>query len=1118
MKKYLIVLLATPLVHILFYISSALSQEPEWINYTYGNRVFSIEAEGKYIWVGTSGGLVKIDQMSNSTNFYNKGNSGLPDNNISSIAIDETGNKWIGTFEYGLAHFDGVDWMVYNTFNSNLPDNYIETIATEESGITWIGSYNGFLTRIDENNWIVYDHSNSDLPGHRITSIAIDNSGIKWIGTLGGGLVNFDGDNWTVYNTENSDLPHNEIWSIAIDGSGNKWIGTAWGGLSLFDGTDWTVYNASNSGLPTNRIRSIAIDGSGIKWIGTMNGLVEFDGMKWITYNTNNSDLPHNYITSVTIDGIGNTWIGTIVGREDGALTSFNGTKWVVYNTSNSGLPSNMIESIAIDGRGIKWIGTWEGLVKFDGTDWNNYNTSNSGLPDNSIRPIAIDGRGIKWIGTVADGLVSFDGTNWTVYNTSNSDLPSNRVRSIAIDRDGTKWIGTYLNGIASFDGTDWTVYRGSTSGLPSSWIMSITIDGDGAKWIGTSGGMVKFDGENWTVYNESNSALPSNMVRSIAIDDSGIKWIGTSPRWDGVDYVGGGLVKFDGTNWTVYNTSNSGIPDNFIRSIAIDGRGIKWIGTLDSGLVRFDGTDWKIYNTLNSSLPSNDVYSIVIDSNENKWIGTWYGGLTVYNEGGIIPVEIRDASSIHPLGALDNYLIDTPFWIEVEIGIPEPVSDLYGISFKLQSETDLSMYVDESAEAGDFLGNSLLFFSQKINDYTVDIGATKTEGVGVSGNGIVARAQFTTPIEISGELDLTFSLLDVTGVDSNGNTIPFDPSTLTINKVIVWPGDTNNDGKVDASDLLPIGLYYGQSRGVNNSGIQWQGYIRSPWQADGNTPRRVFADANGDGVINAHDVLAIGFNYGKSYTTSEPALYVGKTLEKINGTLDLSIILSDNSEPEIHIGMNSFSSVHGISFKIKFDGLSDLPESYIIDLSDGVFGEDVLQFSKLVQEGGFIDIGLSQKADEGFSGEGELMRVVLHHEYPEGSDIHISLEDIRAIDDKGNPLTITSESVVSIKDNERIIPAEYTISQNYPNPFNPVTTIEYGLPSESNVVLVIYDMLGREVTRLVDESQTAGMHRVNWDSSERSVSSGIYIYRIAATSIEDGSTFVKSRRMVLMK
>jgi ligand-binding sensor domain-containing protein len=83
--------------------------------------------------------------------------------------------------------------------------------------------------------------------------------------------------------------------------------------------------------------------------------------------------------------------------------------------------------------------------------------------------------------------------------------------------------------------------------------------------------GLAKFDGTNWTVYNTSSSGLPYNNVNAIVVDEQGNKWIGTSI---------GGLAKFDGVNWTVYNTSNSGLPSNFVYTIAIDGQGNKWIGT----------------------------------------------------------------------------------------------------------------------------------------------------------------------------------------------------------------------------------------------------------------------------------------------------------------------------------------------------------------------------------------------------------------------------------------------------------------------------------------------------------------------------------------------------------
>ena len=105
--------------------STVLSQNPEWINYTNGHEVNSVVIDGDNIWAGTNGGLVKLNKTTGEITFYNKANSGLPDNDVRSLAIDGSGNKWIGTYDGGLAKFDGKNWTVYNTSNSGLPDNII---------------------------------------------------------------------------------------------------------------------------------------------------------------------------------------------------------------------------------------------------------------------------------------------------------------------------------------------------------------------------------------------------------------------------------------------------------------------------------------------------------------------------------------------------------------------------------------------------------------------------------------------------------------------------------------------------------------------------------------------------------------------------------------------------------------------------------------------------------------------------------------------------------------------------------------------------------------------------------------------------------------------------------
>ncbi len=93
---------------------------------------------------------------------------------------------------------------------------------------------------------------------------------------------------------------------------------------------------------------------------------------------------------------------------------------------------------------------------------------------------------------------------------------------------------------------------------------------------------------------------------------------------------------------------------------------------------------------------------------------------------------------------------------------------------------------------------------------------------------------------------------------------------------------------------------------------------------------------------------------------------------------------------------------------------------------------------------------------------------------------------------------------------NKSTIPAEYALYQNYPNPFNPATVIRYDLPNTSNVLLIIYDILGRKVKELVNIKQQAGRYEVAWDAS--AVTSGVYIYQLVTEK------FISLKKMMLIK
>ncbi len=106
--------------------------------------------------------------------------------------------------------------------------------------------------------------------------------------------------------------------------------------------------------------------------------------------------------------------------------------------------------------------------------------------------------------------------------------------------------------------------------------------------------------------------------------------------------------------------------------------------------------------------------------------------------------------------------------------------------------------------------------------------------------------------------------------------------------------------------------------------------------------------------------------------------------------------------------------------------------------------------------------------------------------------------------------LGVLNGSISDVAPEDGQIPVEFALEQNYPNPFNPTTTIKFSIPKASDVTLTVYDALGREVAKLVNEQLTAGKHSVDWNASNNA--SGIYFYRIATDQN------VQVKKMVLVK
>jgi hypothetical protein len=106
------------------------------------------------------------------------------------------------------------------------------------------------------------------------------------------------------------------------------------------------------------------------------------------------------------------------------------------------------------------------------------------------------------------------------------------------------------------------------------------------------------------------------------------------------------------------------------------------------------------------------------------------------------------------------------------------------------------------------------------------------------------------------------------------------------------------------------------------------------------------------------------------------------------------------------------------------------------------------------------------------------------------------------SVNDNSFPVGITTSS--------NNIPEKYSLSQNYPNPFNPATTIKFNVAKSGDIKIVVYDITGREVQKLVNESLRPGTYETTFDGSM--INSGVYFYRITA------GNFSETRKMLLIK
>lgn len=583
---------------------------------------------------------------------------GLSNNYVVSITQDKQGFLWFAT-EEGLNKFDGTHFITY--YKNDLPhDNQGITgnelnrvYADSKRPIIWIATQRDGLNayNYDEQTFTAYQH-NPENPHSLITNDVTDispstqNDDGLWVSTYYRGIeyLNINNGQFTHYNRSTvPSLPSNQTWTVLDGGDNNLYIGHVGSGFSIFSLKDKSVKNFQNetgnpTSLPGNDVFCIIKDANGNIWLGTNNGLALYNAANdnFITFRNNKNDKYATLcsrILSIRQLKDNRLWIASelngiaILNLKQGMFLSPEelSIEYIQEGDDSRSLSNASARCIFQDSFDNIWIGTWGGGINFISSKPPLFTTlSYSPIPNNEnslnnkvASSLCMDRQGRIWIGTDGGGINVFEGEKRiAIYKKESGDIPSNFILASLQDSKGNLWFGSYQGGISYYDSRNKRFRSISLMGQSNLDVRTIYEDAQHNIWVGYSGGIVVLNPLTMKIiqhYNTDNSELHSDFIRSIAQDEKGRFWIGTFG--DGLGIYTPNLQKIKTF------TQRDGFCSNTINQIIQDKQKRMWIGT-GEGLVCFLSTDELNYKTYQrkDGLINTNICAITEDKKGNIW------------------------------------------------------------------------------------------------------------------------------------------------------------------------------------------------------------------------------------------------------------------------------------------------------------------------------------------------------------------------------------------------------------------------------------------------------------------------------------------------------------------
>ncbi len=537
-----------------------------------------IQTRDGFLWVGTSGGLVRFDG-SKFTQIKSQGSATNRLTWVTALCEDRNGDLWIGTQQEGLFQLTGGRVLHYES-QKGLLEGPITSLAADSRGQVWIGGNNGLSVWTGEHFELFTKRDG--LPDNVVSGVNVAHSGTVWITTrlgtcryVNGHIAPYDfptesqgrspeylglyedqrgnlwafGDTYFINLTDNnkrlnyfrsSESTSVRIWSVGEGRDGRLWIGTS-RGLACFEDNHFQPLILGEESWPYD-VRAICEDREGNVWLGTSGGGLMQLRPQSVHVLRMEQGLPDNTPTALALDASGKVYVGL---KQSGLYVGLSGRFERLGGANALGI-ENFISSLCVARDGTLWAGTLGGGLHA----WRNGRalqlTTADGLADDTILAVCADAQSGAWASTSAGTVHYVEGSNMQRFDTAQG-LPGTPVTAMIPTSAGGLWLGTADGRILSRRDGKFNEVEAAKSpdGLP---VLALCEGSQQRLWIGSGGGglacLVKGTLLGWN----TNSGLPNEIVSAVVEDGSTNLWLAT----------GGGIFRVDGADiMSMFNHPN---------------------------------------------------------------------------------------------------------------------------------------------------------------------------------------------------------------------------------------------------------------------------------------------------------------------------------------------------------------------------------------------------------------------------------------------------------------------------------------------------------------------------------------------------------------------------------